>query len=251
LAEAGGGEVVTVDFNLSLPRGARRAGADTGTAGTVFYQKIPDTAKAEFLKGVKSLETNAFDDAVPPLKRAIEIFPDYYDALEMLGTEYVRRGDFPTALPLLTRAVEVNKNGYGYYPLGVALIESKRRDDGIKALQRAVELFPNSINANMRLGKELARDEQRRPEAIKAMENVARLAGKRVPEAYLALASLYSKNQQYREAADAMEIFSQTIPESDTERRGKMKSVVEQLRQKAKSAPAAATSTITSKPSKQ
>ncbi|MFP5264423.1 MAG: tetratricopeptide repeat protein [Blastocatellia bacterium] len=227
-----GGEIFRVDVMLKL---APRKNRDAAPAGVVFHQAVPETAKQEYLNGIKSLEKDDFAAAAASLKRAIEIFPDYYDALETLGNNYVQRREYDPALPILQHAVEVNKDGWrSFYALGVALIETKQRNEGIQALRRAVELNPNSINANMRLGMTLASSEDMRADAIQALTKVAQLdKGKQVPQVYYYLAALYDKNQQYREAADALESFLQTIPPAETEKREKLKKMIEEKRQKA------------------
>jgi lipopolysaccharide biosynthesis regulator YciM len=129
--------------------------------------------------------------------------------------------------------VEVNRNGWGaLYALGIALLESDKRSEGLDALRRAVALNPNSVNANMRLGLELTRDENNRAEAIRALSTVTSLAGKCLPDAYLILASLYSKNNQYREAADALQLYLNASPHAEQVESIKRK--IEDLRKKQK-----------------
>jgi uncharacterized protein HemY len=52
-----------------------------------------------------------------------------------------------------------------------------------------------------------------------------------VPQAYFYLGSLYSKNNQNKEAADALEHFLRLDPQ--TGNKDQLKKVIEQLRQKA------------------
>jgi tetratricopeptide (TPR) repeat protein len=169
------------------------------------------------------------------LTHAIEIFPDYFDALEMLGTEYVKHAFYDAATPLLAHAVEVNKEAWhSYYGLGVSLLELGKRQEGIDSLRRALDVNPKSINTGMRLGLELAKDGEHTEEAIKVLSNVTEMAGKQLPEAYLALASLYSKNKHYKLAAEALEGYLQTAPTSAQRESIKLK--IEDLRKKEKSA---------------
>lgn len=228
-----GGEIFRVDFVLRPRKSATKDGNAPG-AGVVFSQAVPEVAKKAYLSALKSLEKNDLATAVTSLKQAIELFPDYYAALELLGEKYVERREYEPALPILKHAVEVNRDGErSFYLLGVTLVELKQTSDGVQALRRVVELNPNSINANMRLGMVLAPDEQSRDDAIRALKRVTQLAGKQIPDAYLYLASLYSKNKQYREAADELVAYLKIIPESQTEQREKYKKLIEQLRQKA------------------
>jgi tetratricopeptide (TPR) repeat protein len=199
----------------------------------VFHQDIPENAKKEFERGMKSFEKNDFNGAAQALKKAIEIFPDYYDALEVLGTEYVKHNDYNSAMPLLEKAVAVNKDGWrGFYSLGVAKLETKQREEGIKSLKRAAELNPDSANINMRLGMALAVDDSARSEAIQAFERVKKTAKDSIPNVYFYLGALYSRNNQYKEAADAWETFLKLYPQ--TPEKENIKKMIEQFRQKAK-----------------
>jgi Flp pilus assembly protein TadD len=230
----GGGEVFRVDIVLK-PRKDTTKPVATPPAGAtvVFYQQIPEEAKKEFEIATKSLEKGSFESAVNSLKRAVEIFPEYYDALELLGTEYVKRNDFRSALPLLTRAVEINRDGWrGFYSLGIAQYETNNRGEATSSLRRAVELKPDSPNTNMRLGIALMEIPETRGEAIQAMEKVTKLAKETVPAAYFYLGILYSKNDRYREAADALDHFLKIYPQAGE--RDKIVKMIEQLRQKAK-----------------
>ncbi len=228
-----GGEIFRVDFVLKLP--AARTKTDAAV-GTIFAQDVPEQAKQEFLKGLKSLDKDDFDSAAASLNRALEIFPDYYAALDLLGTKYVERREYQTALPLLARAVEVNKNGWhAFYSLGITLAETNRRAEGIIALRRAYELNPESVNTQMRLGLELAKEDQSRDEAIAILKKAASAAKNSYPEVYLALAQLQSKNRQYAEAADSLEAYLKAVPQAEqqAEKRAQIKKLIEQLRQKA------------------
>jgi tetratricopeptide (TPR) repeat protein len=226
----GGGEIFRLDFTL-------RSGNTSSTvepAGTVFIQPVPESAKKEYSNAIKSLEKESFDQAAGSLSRAIELFPEYYDALELLGTEYVKRKDYKQAAPLLARAVEVNKDGWrGFYSLGIAYSELGRHTESVQALKRAAELNPNSANAHMRLGMELAKSEQTRTEAIDSLKRVTQIAGNSVPQVYWYLGALYNKAGQWREAADAFDAFLKAAP--DAAERDKIKLMIKQLRDKAKS----------------
>jgi tetratricopeptide (TPR) repeat protein len=236
LRGTGGAEVYRVDFLLKPEKSTKKAGSGvpSDASSVLFYQDVPPAAKEEFTNGINSLKKDGFEAAAVSLKHAIEIFPDYYDALELLGTEYANRNNNQSALPLLTHAVEVNKNGwFGFYTLGVTQLKLNQTDAGIEALRRAVNLNPKSIDASRLLGFQLAKRDETRTEAIKVLESATKLAGKHEPLEYLALASLYSKNKQYREAANSLESYLQVSPTStQTE---SIKKKIQELRQKAAS----------------
>jgi tetratricopeptide (TPR) repeat protein len=231
---AGAFEIFRLDIALkreNIPSGRSIERITEQETGVVFVQNIPATAKEAYQKGSQSLKKDDLKMAEVELTHAIQIFPDYFDALEMLGTEYVKHAFYDAATPLLAHAVEINKRSWhSYYGLGVSLLELGKRQEGIDSLRHALDLNPKSINASMRLGLELTKDGQYTDEAIKALTNVTEMAGKQLPEAYLALASLYSKNKHYKLAAEALEGYLQTDP--PVAQRESIKLKIEELRKK-------------------
>jgi tetratricopeptide (TPR) repeat protein len=229
----GRGEIFRLDIVLSPRKSSNTLYGPTSNA-VVFHQDIPEVAKKEYEHGMKSLDRGAFDGAAQSFKKAIELFPDYYDALERLGTEYVVRDDAKSALPLLMRAVEINKDGWrGFYSLGIAHYKFNHQAESVKALHRAVELNPDSPNANMWLGMVLATDPAMRANAIQSLERAMKIAKEPLPgQAYYYLGGLYLKNGQYKEAADAFDTLLKLSP--DIGEKDKIKQMITQLRQKAK-----------------
>ena len=77
----------------------------TANSGAVFVQEVPEQARKEFERGSELLEkTDQRREGVETLKKAIEIFPLYFAALELLGTEYVKQQEYEPAIPVLTKA---------------------------------------------------------------------------------------------------------------------------------------------------
>lgn len=236
LSIRGGGELVRIDFVLTKRANAIKR---VGITGNVFYQEVPPAALKEFKEGQKRIEKNDFAKAEQALKKALEIFPDYYDALDLLGSEYIKLGKHDLGVPILQRAIEVNRLGWhSYYSLGVAMLELKQAEDGVRNLRRACELNPESPNANMRLGMALASNNEAQEEAIACFNRCAAKAGKQIPDVYLYLASLYSRRNQYREAIEALENYLKVIPagEGQEQQRGKIRQVIEQMKQKSEGA---------------
>lgn len=238
-SRSGAAEVFRVTFQL-VPRKSERSTAASAAArgkGTVFYQEVPKPAEMELEQAIRSLKENSFESGAASLKRALDIFPDYYDALVLLGTAYVNRDDFENAVPLLKRAVEVNKGGWlAFYSLGVAQVKLNQLAEGISALRSAAALNPHSVEAAFDLGKALAKDAATEAEAIEVLKRVTQERNKGARDAYFILASLYGKRKQYSESADALEAYLKSFDakEIPPEQRENYKKAIERLRQKAK-----------------
>jgi tetratricopeptide (TPR) repeat protein len=232
-----GGEKFKFEMRL-LPRDTANSANPSGNAPVIFHQQIPNEAKLEYDRGVESLDKDLVATGEGSLKKAIEVFPTYYDALDRLGSFYVQRKDYTSAQPLLRRAIEVNKQGWhAEYSLGVSLIELKQNKEGIAALKSAGAHNPFSPNIAMRLGLELAKDPASYDDAALALQRASRLAGKELPDTYFFLAKIRTEQKKYGEAADALETYVRVVPKIEPEQKEQYRKAIIQLRSKASRQP--------------
>lgn len=183
--------------------------------GVVFVQEVPESARKQYQKGTELLEkSNRRQEAFVALKSAIDIFPQYFDALELLGTEQVKDGQYETAIPLLTKALEINSRGYrSCFALGVAQFNLKQLQPAIESFRRAVLLNERSINANLWLGIAL-RQTSRLDEAEAYLKRADVLAESKLPDAHWQLALLFNQLKRFKEAADELEKFLKVQPDA-------------------------------------
>ena len=204
--------------------------SSTTKPGVVFVQEVPEAARKLYQKGTDLLEkSNKRQEAFAALKSAIDIFPQYFDALELLGTEQVRDSQYEPAIPLLTKALEVNSRAYAScFALGVAQYNLKQIQPAIESFRRALLLNEKSINANLWLGIAL-RQTSRPEEAETFLKRADVLADSKLPDAHWQLALLFNQLKRYKEAADELEIFLKVQPDArDAEL---IKKLIQRLRQ--------------------
>jgi tetratricopeptide (TPR) repeat protein len=215
-----------VDFVLLT----RSETATTATAGAVFVQEVPDQARKDYERGASLLhKPEQKEEGLETLKRAITLFPLYFDALELLGTEYVKQREFEPAIPLLSKALEVNTRSYqSLYALSVAQDNLKQPELALESMKRAITLNPKSANANLWLGM-LLRQTGELAEAETYLEQADHLAGSKLADAHWQLALLFNQLKRYGDAADELELFLKTEPDAkDTEL---IKKLIQRLRQ--------------------
>jgi tetratricopeptide (TPR) repeat protein len=210
----GGFENVQLDFFLKLRKGL------TGATGAIFVQQVPDGAKKLYEKAVADLDDKKEKEGLQGLRSALEIFPDYYLALERLGSEYVKRGAsgtqyFEAARLLLSKAVEINPRGfYSWYGLAYSLNSLNKYDEASKAIKKAIEIYPNWSEALLLSGVLLRQNkefEEAEKQLLKAKEN----ARATVPEIHWQLALLYGNDlKRYRDAAKELKLFLKALPDA-------------------------------------
>ena len=198
-----GNEQYPLDFVLNLKPTKEKPKA----GGSVFAQEVPAPARAEYERGVKSLRENKTEAGLVALKKAIEIFPDYFDGLDRLGMEYVKSGQYEVAVPLLQQALRVNNRASkSHYSLGVAYLKLNQFAQAIESLNQSASLDPTNVNTHMMLGVAYGNQQQLK-EAEEAFQKALKFGGQGVAEAHFYLASVYEKQRRYDAAIAELETY--------------------------------------------
>jgi Flp pilus assembly protein TadD len=215
-----------VDFVLV----AKRPASMTATAGAVFVQEVPEQARKEYERGAELLQKpEQRKEGLETLKKAIDLFPLYFAALELLGTEYVKGQEYEVAIPVLTKAIDVNRRAHqSLHLLSVAQYNLNQLPQAIESMRRAIAINQSSTNANLWLGM-LLRQTWKLEEAETYLRQADQLAESKLPEAHWQLALLFNQLKRYNEAADELELFLKTQPDAkDTEM---IKKLIQRFRQ--------------------
>ncbi|HKO97453.1 MAG TPA: tetratricopeptide repeat protein [Pyrinomonadaceae bacterium] len=200
-----------VDIVLRL----RRTTSVTAKGGVVFVQEVPESARKEFQRASDLLQkSEKSQEARAALKKAIEIYPQYFEALETLGSEHVKQQEYELALPILTKATEINARAFpSWYALGVAQFNLKQMPAAVESFRRALLLNDKSINSHLFLGMTL-RQTARLDEAETHLKQANLLAENKLPDVHWQLALLYNQLKRYGEAADELELFLKVQPDA-------------------------------------
>jgi tetratricopeptide (TPR) repeat protein len=219
----------TVDFYLK-----RKANANSGPfaipTGTLFVQDVPPEAKKMYDKGVGELGQKKEKEGFESLKKSLEIFPNYYLALDRLGTEYVVRGYSEAASILLTKAVEVNpRSASSMVGLGIAQYNLKLNKEAAETLQRATNLYNKSFYAYLYLGLALKRN-GKLDQSEAALKQANELSKGKDAGVHWQMALLYNDQHRFKEAASELELFLKYQPNARDEE--KIKQLIQELHEK-------------------
>lgn len=127
----------------------------------------PRSARSLRLYGQALARKEKFEEAIPPLEKAVRIFPKYDPAWVDLGIAQIRARRLQEAETSLVRGLRLNsKSPEGHLALGVLYIGSGRRASGRTHLERAVELAPQLVEARFNLGTLYLREGKRKAAVV-------------------------------------------------------------------------------------
>jgi Tfp pilus assembly protein PilF len=217
-----------VDFYLYV---RKRGVVARSSPSVLFVQEVPDKARSLYEEALAELDRKNEDEGYSKLKQALEIFPDYYLALDRLATEYLTKEYYPAAHILFTKAIAVNpKSSSSMLGLGVTEYRLHRIASSVEVFKEAIKLDGRSTNAYYWLGIALHAT-NKLGNAVAALRNADKLSDGKFAEVHWQLARVYKDQNKYREAADALETYLRIKP--DVENPEEIKRIIALLRQKA------------------
>lgn len=201
-----------VDVRLEVDKRFTR---ETETiVGTIYAQEIPRQAKKFFDSGVDKFK-DGNKAGTEDLENAIKIFPTYFDALNLLGREYIAQGKYKEGYPFLLRAIDVNRRcPECFYSLGVAFYKLDQIEAGVVAARAAAEIMPNSGESQLLLGILLSISGDY-TESEKALLSAKKVFKDPNAEVHWQLALLYNKTKRNLEAADELELYLKVNPKAN------------------------------------
>ena len=168
------------DFYL-LPK---KGGLRDSELGVVFAQDIPKEAKTAYQQAIKDFTDKKDDEGFANLKKAIELMPNYYDALHRYGKELYARKQYLEAAGAFMEAAKVNeKSAVSFYYIGLSFhkLGKPYYKAALRSLNVAYNLAPASPPVLWLLGK-IEREMGMFAEAEKHLLAAKKVAENKVPE---------------------------------------------------------------------
>ena len=207
-----GGDTAYIDVYLRIDK---RGGDNAApmTREVLFVQEVPSEAKKLYDEGVAILgKTQEKGEA--KLEEAIKLFPTYFDALSLLGRDYIGRKEYEKGYPYLLRAIDINARSYAsYYSLGFAFYNLKQYPAALEAAKAAIVLMPESSDGQLLYGTVL-RITGDFTDAEKALVKANTLTKKMNSDVHWQLALLYNKLNRNQETINELETFLKLVPGS-------------------------------------
>jgi tetratricopeptide (TPR) repeat protein len=221
-----------LDFHLKFDPRKVTLGSG-GAPEQVFSQEgISDQARKHYQRGVEQL-ANKKEKGLEELEQALQISPNYFDALNRLGTEYVQRKEYQKAVPYLIKAIDINQRSFSsFYALGYAAYQMNRIPEAIEAARATTIIKPDAINAHWLYGTVL-RINGNFDKSEKSLLQAKTLSKRNsFPEINWQLALLYNRLGRYKDAVAELEEYLKAQPNSRNKK--EIQDLIGQLQTKVK-----------------
>lgn len=198
-------------YPLHSPKGE----VNTGTLNAVeAAQNVPKPARQAYDDGLKSQKGNHPEKAMENFDRAIELYPQYFQALTERANLYMQLGRLAEALKDFERALQFNER---YSPAlrgaGYCNIQAGNAAEAIDQLQKSLLVEPKIALTHMLIGyANLSLNNYEK--AKQSLQQALKLGGETVPRARVYLAEVLAHEEKFKEAADEIRAYLALKPDA-------------------------------------
>ena len=178
-----------------------------------YTSKFPKPAVKEFEKGTKADGAGKKDDAIRHYQKAIQIAPDFYEAHNNLGSDYLSKSDFPNARKEFEQAIAQNQSdAAGYFNLSNVCMLMNDMPSARKYLEEGIRREPESALGQFLLGS-LDMKSGKLPDAENALRQSIRFDPVMV-QPRLQLVNVLLQQGKNSEAIQQLHDFLTTFPDN-------------------------------------
>jgi Flp pilus assembly protein TadD len=175
-------------------------------------QKVPKEARKAFKEGVRFRRDNEPGKALENFTRAVELYPEYFQALAARGDLRILQRKLEEAATDFAVALKVNPQyGPALRGSGYCKLEKREFAEAAKDFEKSLTAQPDNANTYLLLGiayLELDRRDSARAALFKALSFNA----PHELRAYIYLANLYARERLYKEAAEELQKYLEANP---------------------------------------
>lgn len=204
-----------INVYLRLPNQPNKPAVPPGVVSVAeAAQNIPKAAQKAYEQGLKLQKENQAEKALAQFNRAIELYPEYFQALAERANLLMERNQLAEAAADFERALRFNSK---YVPalrgLGYCQLQQKQFAAGVANLERAYALAPDVALTLLLLG--YGNLSLNRHEAAKqCLQEALRLDAVSAARAHVYLAKIFAQEQKFKEAADAIRQYLKVKPDA-------------------------------------
>jgi len=174
--------------------------------------KIPGRAQHEYEKGLGSLAKKDLPASLSHFTKAVQTFPDFYEAYYHLGVAETRLGHLDEAMQAFQKAVDASGGRYALAEFGVGylLYLEGKPEEAATTIRKGLELDESSPDGYLILGMVLLR--LNRPDEAERSAREALLRKPNFAQAYLVLSDACGHRHEYREQLQDLDAYLKLEP---------------------------------------
>jgi hypothetical protein len=201
-----------ISLRLSGPKAPPHDNASRNSISVAQYQ-VPDKAREELKKAREASLKGKIEETQAHLAKALEIYPQYADALTLRAILKLGDRDSEGAVADVQKAIEYDANyAMAYLVLGSAFNIQARFDDAIIALQRGQTLSPDAWQGYFELGKAYA-GKNEYESALQQLDRAQTLGPPNYPLIRLVRAHVFMQLNRFADAITDLQIYLAKNPQ--------------------------------------
>ncbi len=205
-------------LSITLRKKEEIAHRKTGTqvvSAAEFNQSVPAAARKEYDRAMKMVGKGDLQNAIGHLQRAIAIYPDYLDARNDLGAQYLKLKRLEEAAEHFRNVLEKNPGYFNSrFNLGLVLIEQRNYAAAIAELNQAIAIDSTRPNAHLWLGFALLQTGDL-PVAERELSKALITGAGDLAAAHYYLAQVYLRRGDAAEASRALKAYLEGAPHGE------------------------------------
>ena len=183
-----------------------------GNSISIAQYRVPAKAREAYRKAHEALDKGKMDDAHKHLTKALEICPNYAEALTLRGVLGLNQQDSQAAIADLDKAIQADGNyALAYLVMGSALNMQGKFDEAIRSLQRGQSLAPNYWQGYFEMGKSYI-GKANYTDALRQLERAQSLAPQDYPLISLLRGHALLAMKQFPDAMVALQTYLKQDP---------------------------------------
>jgi tetratricopeptide (TPR) repeat protein len=182
-----------------------------------FDTLAPEAARQAYAEAMQSYKSGRSEEAAQGLQKAIEIYPEYFRALNDLGVIYMKMNKLDEAAQMFEQAIKIGPRVH--YPrlnLAKTYTRQGRYKDSIRLLEQLFKENFTSVDVRIALGDALMainKLDEAEPHLRAALAD-AKLEPDMAGDVHYKLGSLLNRKQQYDDAIKELSQAVDALPNS-------------------------------------
>jgi tetratricopeptide (TPR) repeat protein len=201
------------NYNVSIRLKFKKGVAAKPGVVNADLAKVPKHALETYNKAIELGKSGNREGAIQQLQSAISEYPEFPDAYNEMGVQYLKLGDVQKADDAFAAALKIDPKAFG--PMmnhGIALFSMKQYSNAETVLRDVVSAKDDSAVGHYFLGQAVAYL-GKFDEAEKELLLAIKLGGDAtMKEAYRLLGIIYSAKKENKRAADELETYLKLNP---------------------------------------